>query len=1044
MFRKKFYTLLAAVALIASAALTANATKTAYIQNTGSTSASSYIFHAWANANSTDYEMDFWGTVYLNNLPTVTVSGTTYYVVRFADKDNSTCKFMLNDGSSNTSEPEISDGYIYTLNGSTLSVTSSTLSIDDDDITLGDACSNIQLWGNADSWGQGYNLYMNSVDVYTYSWTEGSSNSWSGQNFQLRTYGNETTYYVQNNITYTLGSEAFSACDNTNNVMPTLTSGTNYTLTARFAEYYKGVGYNWGMNLTIAATSTTSTDTGDDNDDDDDDTTVDLDSDYNYYIVGDWNEVDGLWLPNPLGGLSDNDDGTYTATISDFYGEFKVIYVDDGRYDTGDATWYGLGDQSVTLDTSTTLSSSGANMYVGSSSTTTYSSLTFTLTVADSSVSLVVTQNSTSSSTEEDTSGTDTNYYLVTSFNDYTYKAYSDASNKKDSTEETTSTTSITYDISFASETAYNSFVENGATDGITIYVSGSSSYCMYLWYFDEDGNKVEPTGEWPGTKFSDLESATVDGKTYYYSTVEGYQPVYYIFNNVSDTSQTQDASVIASTYFSYSGGTTATTVSTDGSSSKVWAYAWMYAEDGEKSEPLGTWPGTNLSGLTSYSTSASVTLPTTTSLNFVVNNGHQKGTESGAVQTRDIVPGAYYGNYYVVITGTQETYRGTSANYQSYYTATSSGGSTQAAPSSGSVTIYLVPDEESNDATACPSLHLYTLDTSNNATEIVTSAKATGIVEVAGKYLWEYTVSDLTAPLCMDMNDGVTTNENYTNASAGTVDMTGIVADIYINFRAGEGSDGITDDSYHTLALNMDVSGEEEEGTALSESDYDGWKFKTIKISGGNNLTYEAVYFKAVIVQLNGTETDLAKIDNIECTDDDGLTMLIGYDDDFGDLASSEYFYVQQGNTGNRYGYQNGTVTYASEATDGSVTGFKDTDGWYEYLKGTYLTQLECDWTEKDSSADYMLFLIGTDYSDDTTILTTENGGRYVAVLLATETSIASGIEEVDSEGNVIVAETYYTIQGLQVQNPEDWQFYIVVRKYADGSVKAFKEAIR
>ena len=983
--------------------------------------------------------MDYWGTVYLNNLPTVTVNGTTYYVVRFADKDNSTCNFMLYDGSSKTDEPEISDGYIYTLNGSTLSVTSSTLTINDSDITLGEANTHLTLRGTANGWSEtACAFYMNAVDVYTYTWTEGSTYTFSGTTFQVVSTG-EDTYWMGNGTTLSLGEAHTATNGGSNNTMPTLTSGTSYTYTIEYQENYKGVGYNWSFTETIDASDSSSSDSGDSGDD----TTVELNSDYNYYIVGDWNEVDGLWLPNPLGGLeaSEDGDGTYTATISDFYGGFKVIYVPDGRYDTVDAAWYSSGT-AVTLGENTSLSSneSASNMYVGSSSTTTYSSLTFTLTVSDSSVSLTVTQNSTSSGTEEDTSSTDTDYYLVTSFNDYTYKAYSDKSKVSTDTESSTSTTSITYDISFASETAYNSFVGNGATDGITIYVSGSSSYYMYLWCYDENSNKVEPAGEWPGTKFSELESATVDGTTYYYFTVKGYQPVYYIFND-NDSNQTDDASVYASTYFSYSGGSTATTVSTKGS--RVWAYAWMYAEDGEKSEPLGTWPGTNLSALTSYSASASVTLPTTTSLNFVVNNGHSNGTESGAVQTRDIVPGAYYGNYYVVITGTQEAYKGTSAKYQSYYTATSSGGSTQAAPSGGSVTIYLVPDEKSSDATTCPNLYLYTVDTSNNSTVISNSAKASEITEVAGKYLWKYTVSDLTAPLCMVMDDKVTANENYTNATTGTVDITGIVADIYINFRAGEGSDGISDDSYHTLALNMDVSGEEEEDTGLSAADYDGWMFKTIKISGGENIS-EAVYFKAVIVQLSGSaETDLTQINNIECTDGT-LTMLQGYADDFGDLASSEYFYVQQGNTGNRYGYQSGTVNYADEHTDGSVTGFKTTQGWYDYLKGTYPTQLEEDWETYNPSAAYMLFLIGMEREEDSEILTTSSGGRYVAVLLATETSIASGIEEVDSEGNVIVAETYYTIQGLQVQNPEDWQFYIVVRKYADGSVKAFKEAIR
>ena len=655
-------------------------------------------------------------------------------------------------------------------------------------------------------------------------------------------------------------------------------------------------------------------------------------SNYDYYIVGDWNEIDGLWLPNPLGKFTGSD-GTYTATISDFYGYFKVLAVPSGRYDIEDGIWLTCNDSyKVALDTSTEIASNYSNDATENnmavvSSTTEYSSLTFNLTITDGekTASLTVTENSSSSS---ESSETDTNYYLVTSFNDYSYNV---SSTKTETTDEsTTSTTSITYTVTFSSADVYSAFISD----------------C---------GNNT---------------------------------------------------------------------------SSGVYAYAWYYTEDGTEVNPLGVWPGTSL-GFTAYNDVKSFTLPTTTSLNLVVNNaisydGVYGGTYDGAQQTKDIVPGAYYGTYDITITDASkaEVYCGNS--YYADYT-------TKVTPS-GDINIYVVPDETlGNDDTTAPTLHIF--DASDNCLSgSWNSSTATmKIDQSTGKYLWKYTYSSPSTVLGLVMHNG----------SNQTVDITGIAADVYLNYVAGDGATGISADNYKTLALNIDVSGED--SSSSSDVDNDGWKFKTIKISGGSDLTYDAVYFKAVIVQLDKTAgTDLTQIDNIECTDGT-LTMLQGYADDFGDLASSEYFYVQQGNTGNRYGYQSGTVTYASQATDGSVTGFETTDGWYEYLKGTYLTQLESDWEEYEGGDyDYMLFLIGTDYSDDTTILTTSNGGRYVAVLLATETSIASGIEEVDSEGNVIVAETYYTIQGLQVQNPEDWQFYIVVRKYADGSVKAFKEAIR
>lgn len=663
-------------------------------------------------------------------------------------------------------------------------------------------------------------------------------------------------------------------------------------------------------------------------------------SGYDYYIVGDWNEIDGLWLPNPLGKLSVSTSNStqvyYTAIISDFYGYFKVLAVPSGRYDIENGIWLTCADSyKVALGTSTEIASNYSNDATENnmavvSSTTEYSSLTFQLVVYtgdDKSTSAFLTVTETSSDSTDTDTETDTNYYLVTSFNDYSYNV---ASTKTESTDETsTSTTSITYTVTFSSADVYSNFIA-------------------------------------------------------------GYG------NNTS---------------------------------LGVYAYAWYYTEDGTEVNPLGTWPGTSLE-FTAYNDVKSFTLPTTTSLNLVVNNamsyeGVAGGTYDGAQQTKDIVPGAYYGTYDITITDASktETYCGNS--YYADYT-------TNVEPSD-EINIYVVPDETlGNNATTAPTLHIF-----NTSEECLTgswnSSTATMTIdESTGKYLWKYTVSSPNTVLGLVMH----------NESDQTVDITGIAADVYLNYVAGDGATGISADNYKTLALNIDVSGDD--SSSSSEVDNDGWMFKTIHLYDGTDNTrkHEEYYFKAVIVQLNGKNNSLDDISNIECTDTDGLTMLQGYQDDFGDLASSEYFYVQQGNTGNRYGYYSGTVSYGNTA---KASSWSEDDGWFDYRKGTYRTQLESDWTDyKEGDYDYMLFLIGTDYSSDANIITTESGGRYVAVILATETQIASGIEEVDSEGNVIVAETYYTIQGLQVQNPEDWQFYIVVRKYADGSVKAFKEAIR
>lgn len=639
------------------------------------------------------------------------------------------------------------------------------------------------------------------------------------------------------------------------------------------------------------------------------------DSEYDYYIVGDWNEIDGEWLPNPLGKLTGSD-GSFSATISDFYGYFKVMAVPTGRYDAEEAIYLtSNSSHNIALSTATSVaanysndnSANNNNMSVVSSSTV-YSSLTFTFDTTGDIATLTVVQNSTS--TDDDTSGTDTNYYLVTSFNDYSYKVSSEKDTTTDDSSSSTSTSSITYSISFASEDAYNAIGGNAVTEGTTQGIS---------------------------------------------------------------------------------------------------AYAWYYTEDGTKVEPLNAWPGTNL-GFESYSDTKTVTLPTTTSLNFIVNNGYYEGTGSGAIQTKDIVPGAYYGTYSISIGSDLSTYIG-AAQYISYTNNTTA---------NSTINFYIVPDETlGNTATTAPTLHIY--DTSNS---VLTGSwdnntASCTIDSVAGKYMWKYSVST-TTPLGLVMR----------YESNQTVDITGIVADVYLNYLNGEGE--VKSDNYKTIALNMELTSDDESSDD-SSIDYSGWKFQTIKLNGSS--VSSDVYFDAVIVALS----DEATTDDWTSLAVDGsVTMLEGYEEDFKTLAEDQSgnFYVQQGNTGNRYGHSSAVIYGSTEATD-----YSEDYGWYEYAKGTYLTQLTSAWNEEDSSADYMLFLIGMKSSSD--VVTTSAGGHYVAVVLVTDEQVETGIEKVDADGNVIIEETYYTVKGLQVQNPEDREFYIVVRKYADGTTQAFKEAI-
>lgn len=94
----------------------------------------------------------------------------------------------------------------------------------------------------------------------------------------------------------------------------------------------------------------------------------------------------------------------------------------------------------------------------------------------------------------------------------------------------------------------------------ITIYVSAPSAPNMYAWGNDASGNNVEPCGKWPGKKLTD--STEINGKTFYYCTIDDLESVNVIFNNGAggDGNQTSDISGITSdTFFEYNGSNQAT-----------------------------------------------------------------------------------------------------------------------------------------------------------------------------------------------------------------------------------------------------------------------------------------------------------------------------------------------------------------------------------------------------------------------------------------------------------------------------------------------------
>ena len=101
--------------------------------------------------------------------------------------------------------------------------------------------------------------------------------------------------------------------------------------------------------------------------------------------------------------FTDNSDGTHTLTLDEFYGEFKIIT-------SGGGTWYGCTTTTLSLDTEYTLSTSGSNMTLPSS-TDTYTNVTFTVTVSGSSITLKVSAGGSTT--------TATSYYLSGAINSW-------------------------------------------------------------------------------------------------------------------------------------------------------------------------------------------------------------------------------------------------------------------------------------------------------------------------------------------------------------------------------------------------------------------------------------------------------------------------------------------------------------------------------------------------------------------------------------------------------------------------------------------------
>lgn len=116
--------------------------------------------------------------------------------------------------------------------------------------------------------------------------------------------------------------------------------------------------------------------------------------------------------------------------------------------------------------------------------------------------------------------------------------------------------------------------VIEGATDmGVTIYVT-SDSGDYYAWIWGDNTNYTNYTGgTWPGTLFSDLPTAQVNGEEYYYVQTTS-SSVYAIFNEGYGNAQTADLGPFTeATFFSYNGGTSAEQLDVEVDESNVYLF---------------------------------------------------------------------------------------------------------------------------------------------------------------------------------------------------------------------------------------------------------------------------------------------------------------------------------------------------------------------------------------------------------------------------------------------------------------------------------------
>ena len=88
----------------------------------------------------------------------------------------------------------------------------------------------------------------------------------------------------------------------------------------------------------------------------------------------------------------------------------------------------------------------------------------------------------------------------------------------------------------------------------ITIYVTAPSAPTMYAWG-NNNGQEIYPCGSWPGKTLT--ETTVIDGKTFYYFTVDDLDSVNVIFNNGGNQTGNIEG-ITEDTFFEYDGNSSA------------------------------------------------------------------------------------------------------------------------------------------------------------------------------------------------------------------------------------------------------------------------------------------------------------------------------------------------------------------------------------------------------------------------------------------------------------------------------------------------------